>query len=121
MALSTAEAEYVALSNSAQESLWLLQLFADLTKRPTKSMVIYEDNQSAIAMAKDPQFYGRSKHINIKYHFIREQITKRSLELKYCKSTNMVADIMTKGLTGKRFEKLRLMTGLQPMLKVRRI
>ena len=44
------------------------------------------------------------KHIDIKYHFIREQVTKRSLELKYCKSANMVADIMTKGLTGERFE-----------------
>ena len=51
------------------------------------------------------------------YHFIREQVTKRSLELKYFKSTNMVADIMTKGLTGERFEKLRMMTGLQPMIE----
>ena len=81
-------------------------------------MVIYEDNQSAIIMAKDPQFHGRSKHIDIKYHFIREQVTKRSLELKYCKSAyNMVADIMTKGLTGEHFEKLRKMTGLQPMIE----
>lgn len=117
VALSSAEAEYVALSSAAQESLWLQQLFADLTKEPTKSMVIYEDNQSAIVMAKDPQFHGRSKHINIKYHFIREQVTKGSLELKYCRSANMVADIMTKGLTGECFEKLRMMTGLQPMIK----
>ena len=59
----------------------------------------------------------------IKYHFIREQVTKGSLELKYCKAANMVVDIMTKGLTGECFEKLRMMTGLQPMmniLKVRR-
>ena len=117
MALSTAEAEYVALSSTAQESLWLQQLLADLTKEPTKSMVIYEDNQSAIIMAKDPQFHGRSKHIDIKYHFIREQVTNRSLELKYCKSANMVADIMTKGLTGEHFEKLRKMTGLHPMIE----
>ena len=80
-------------------------------------MVIYEHNQSAIIMAKDPQFHGRSKHIDIKYHFIREQVTKRSLELKYCKSANMVADIITKGLTGEHFEKLRKMTGLHPMIE----
>ena len=61
-------------------------------------MVIYEDNQSAINMAKYPQFHGRSKHIDIKNHFIREPITKGSLELKYCKSANMIAAIMTKGL-----------------------
>ena len=117
VALSTAEAEYVALSSTAQESLWLQQLLVDLTKEPTKSVVIYEDNQSAIIMAKDPQFHGRSKHIDIKYHFIRERVTNRSLELKYCKSANMVADIMTKGLTGERFEKLRKMTGLHPMIE----
>ena len=117
VALSTAEAEYVALSSTAQESLWLQQLLADLTKEPTKSMVIYEDNQLAIIMAKDPQFHGRSKHIDIKYYFIREQVTNRSLELKYCKSANMVADIMTKGLTGEYFEKLRKMTGLHPMIE----
>ena len=65
MALSTTEAEYVALSSTAQESLWLQQLLADLTKEPTKSMVIYEDKQSAIIMAKDPQFDGRSKHMEL--------------------------------------------------------
>ena len=70
-------------------------------------MVIYDDNQSTIAMAKDPQFHGKSKHIDIKYHFIRDHVTKRSLELKYCKSANMAADIMIKGLTGECFEKLR--------------
>ena len=117
VALSTAKAEYVALSSTVQESLWLQQLLADLSKEPTKSMVIYEDNQSAIIMAKDPQFHGRSKHIDIKYHFIREQVTKRSLKLKYCKSADMVADIMTKGLTGERFEKLRKVTGLHPMIE----
>ena len=117
VASSTAEAEYVALSSTAQESWWLQQLLADLTKEPTKSMVIYEDNQSTIIMAKDPQFHGRSKHIDIKYHFIREQVTNRSLELKYCKSANIVADIMTKSLTGERFEKLRKMTGLHPMIE----
>ena len=70
MALSTAKAEYVALLSTTQEPLWLQKLFADLTKEPTKSMVIYKDNQSAIIMANDPQFYGISKHIDIKYHFM---------------------------------------------------
>ena len=69
-------------------------------------MVIYEDSPSAIVVAKDPQFHGSPKHIDIKYHFIREQIIKRNLGLKYCKSANMVADIRTKDLTGERFEKL---------------
>ena len=80
-------------------------------------MVIYEDYQSAIVIAKDHQLHGRSKHVDTKYHFIRGQVTKVSLELKYWKSGNMVADIMTKGLTGECFEKLIMMTGLQPMIE----
>ena len=52
-------------------------------------MVIYEDNKSASAMAKDHQFHCTSKHIDIKYHFIREQVTKRSLEMKCYKLANM--------------------------------
>lgn len=59
VALSTAEAEYIAL---AQESVWLQQLLADIKKEPPKKMVIFEDNQSAISIARNPQFHGRSKH-----------------------------------------------------------
>ena len=51
-------------------------------------MITYEDNQSAISMAKNPQFHDISNHITIKYHFVREQIPNRSLELKYCKTNN---------------------------------
>ena len=74
-----------------------------------KSIIFYEDNHSAITMAID-----QSTLIS---NTIREQITKRNLELKYSKSTDMVANIMTKGLAGECFEKLRLMTGLQPMIE----
>lgn len=114
VALSTAEAEYIALASAAQESLWLQQLLADLNKEQTKTMVIFEDNQSAICMSRNPQFHGRSKHIAIKYHFIRDQVSNGSIELKYCKTNDMVADIMTKGLSGEQFEKLRLMSGVTP-------
>ena len=61
----TAEAEYVALASTAQEALWLKHLLTDLSTEPLGPMVIYEDNQSAIAMTKSQQFHGRSKHISI--------------------------------------------------------
>ena len=116
VALLTAKAEYIALSGAAQESLWLQQLLADLKKEETKSMVIYEDNQSAISMARNPQFRSRTKHIAIKYHFIREQVTNGKLELRYCRTNDlMIADMMTKGLSGEQFEKLRLMAGMAPV------
>ncbi len=63
VALSTAEAEYVALASAAQESVWLKQLISELTNNDTsEKILIYEDNQSAIAMAKNAQFHGRAKH-----------------------------------------------------------
>ena len=65
VALSTAEAEYVALAEAAQEAVWLKQLNEDLTGK-SEPVMIHEDNQSAIAIAKNPQFHGRVKHINIK-------------------------------------------------------
>lgn len=68
---------------------------------------MFEDNQSAICMAKNPQFYGHAKHIDIKYHFIREQIASGVIDLKYCKTEDMVADIFTKGLSEEKFTMLR--------------
>ncbi len=112
VALSTAEAEYVALSQAAQEAIWLRQLDTDLQGTSSEPTVIYEDNQSAICLSKNPQSHGRSKHIEIKYHFIREQVGKRNIELKYCPSSDMVADMLTKGLGKEKLEKLRVLAGL---------
>ena len=112
VALSTVEAEYVALSGAAQEAVWLKQLNQDLTGI---NVVIYEDNQSAIAIAKNPQFNGRVKHINIEYHFIREQVNNNNIELKYCQISEMIADMLTKGHGRMKFEKLREMAGIVPL------
>ena len=70
VALSTAQAEYVALSGAAQEWLWLRQLEVELGYSPEGPTLIFEDIQSTIAMAKNPQFHGRAKHINIRHHFV---------------------------------------------------
>ena len=98
VALSTAESEYMALASAAQEAVWMRQLTSDLKNGPTGATVIFEDNQSSICMAQNPQFHGRAKYIAIKYHFIREKVTDGTVELKYCRSDMMIADILTKGL-----------------------
>ena len=66
VALSTAEAEYVALSTATQECMWMQKLLSELGNPPDGPTTILEDNQSSIAMARNPQFHGRAKHINIK-------------------------------------------------------
>ena len=112
VALSTAEAEYVALSSAAQESIWLRQLITELGSPPEEPTLIFEDNQSAIAMTKNPQFHGRAKHIDIKHHFIREQVSQGNVKLEYCPTTEMTADILTKGLSRESFDKLREKSGV---------
>ena len=66
VALSTAEAEYIALASAAQEAVWLRQLTAYLGYSSKMETIIYEDNQLAISMTKNPQFHGKAKHIAIK-------------------------------------------------------
>ena len=78
-------------------------------------MIIYEDNQSAICMAKNPKFHGRAKHIDLRYHFIRELVENKTIEIKYCSTENMIADIFTKGLPSEKFCKLRNMIGVSSM------
>ena len=81
VALSTAEAEYVALSSAGQESVWLRKLTAELGQVSSHPMTIYEDNQSAISMRKNPQYHGRAKHIDIRHHYIHEQVSTRRFKL----------------------------------------
>ena len=102
----------MALSSAAQEAVWLRQLTAELGSLPKTATTIFEDNQSAICMTKNPQFHGRAKHIAIKYHFIREQVGNGTIELKYCPTNEMLADMFTKGLSREQFSKLRSQAGI---------
>ena len=99
VALSTAEAEYVALSAAAQEAMWLQLLTSDLLNKSIRETTILEDNQSAICLAKSQQVHGRTKHIDIKYHFIRDLVEAGRIKLTYCASEDMVADMFTEGLS----------------------
>jgi hypothetical protein len=114
VALSTAEAEYVALSTAIQECMWMQRLLSDLGNPPDGPTTILEDNQSSIAMARNPQFHGRAKHIDIKHHFVREQVSNGSMELRYCPTNDMLADILTKGLAQQQYSILRERAGIVP-------
>ncbi len=114
VALSTAEAEYMALSGAAQEAVWMRQLLSDLGREVVGATTIQEDNQSAICMAKSPQFHGRTKHIDIKFHFVREQVNEGKIKLEYCQTGDMIADMLTKGLSHAQLSKLRSLAGVKP-------
>ena len=115
--LSSAEVEYMALASAAQEALWMQRLQNDLNETSVKSTLIYGDNQSTINMAKNSQYHGRAKHIDIKFHYIREQVEKKAIQLEYCESKNMVADMLTKALLSSQFVKLREMLGVREIIE----
>ena len=113
VSLSTAEAEYVALSTATQEAIWLRRLLADIGEPPEGPTEIYEDNQGAISMAKNPVGHARTKHIDIRYHFVREGVRDGAIALKYIATDEMIADILTKPLPNHRFQKLVTELGMK--------
>ena len=98
VAKSSTEAEYVALSASAQEVIWLRRLVDSLGIRQDSPTHIYEDNQSAIEISKNPKHHDRTKHIDVCHHFVRERVAMNEIAVLYCPTDEMTADIMTKGL-----------------------
>ena len=106
VALSTCEAEYISLANAVQEAKFLKQLCKDMNI-VSDDVLINVDNQGAINLAKNPVNHQRSKHIDIKYHFIRSEIQKGNVRLQYVTTEDNVADIFTKPATKAKLEKFK--------------
>ena len=107
VALSTAEAEYMALAMTATEVIWLRQLLSDIGFPQTTPSTIFCDNQSTIHLASTEVVSPKSKHIAIRYHFIKEQVSSGTIALKYIPTGDNLADFMTKPLEGSRFLNFR--------------
>ena len=116
VAKSTTEAEYVALSLATQEAIWIRQLLKDVGMSIDLPTLIHEDNIGAIELSKNSKFHNRTKHIDISYHFIRERVVSKEIEVKYCSSSSNLADIMTKALPKTHFQKLRKAMGVEDVV-----
>ena len=92
------EAEYISLAHATKEALWLRTLVTDLGLAPTGATTINVDNQAAIAYSRDNQFHARSKHIDIRHHFVRERLESHDIDIQYCASQANCADVLTKAL-----------------------
>lgn len=100
IALSTCEAEYMSMCAAVQEAKFLMCLLKDMTGGITNnSVTLNVDNQSAIELTKNPVFHQRSKHIDIKYHFIRSEVASGFIKPKYIPSEKNIADMFTKSLS----------------------
>lgn len=97
VALSSTEAEYMALCTAAKEAVYLKGLLNEIGYMDKNtSIVVYGDNLSAQQLAKNPVYHSRSKNIDIRYHFVREVVENKDVQLKYVPTDNMVADVLTK-------------------------
>ena len=96
VALSSTEAEYMALCAAIQEAVYLRLLLSDLGYTQNEPTLIYQDNQGSIAMAKNAIISRRTKHVDIKYHYVREMIEAGQIRLEYIPTDKMVADCLTK-------------------------
>uniref|UniRef100_A0AAV1U9K3 Uncharacterized protein n=1 Tax=Peronospora matthiolae TaxID=2874970 RepID=A0AAV1U9K3_9STRA len=116
VSLSTSEAEYVALSLAIQEGKWVHRLLCKILDaaedKSGPEIKIMEDNQSCIKMTNNPVNHGRTKHIDIKYHHIRDEVKPGDVKLEYCETTMTLVDIMTKGLPGPHHKELTAALGI---------
>lgn len=103
-ALSSTEAEYIALTSTACEAVWLIRLLEDLNEEQVGSTVINCDNKSAISIAKNPIHHGRTKHIDAHYHFIRDLVKNKQINIVHCGTDDQVAYAFTKALNHQKFE-----------------
>jgi hypothetical protein len=104
VALSTIEAEYIALSVAVCEAVWLRKLLTDLFDHEMNPTTIHCDNQSCVKLSENPVFHDKSKHIKIKYHYIRDMVQRKTVHVQYLSTHEQIADIFTKPLARTKFE-----------------
>ena len=107
VALSTTEAEYMSASSAVQEAVHLRLLLKSLGFEQEGHSVIYEDNQGCIGLSENPILHKRSKHIDIKYHYVREKVSSGAVKLVFIETEKQLADMLTKPLLRPRLERIR--------------
>eukprot|EP00253_Pinus_taeda_P031497 PITA_31497 len=112
IALSTAEAEYMVVASFCTQLLWMMQTLQEIQITCTPPISILCDNTSAISISKNPVMHSKTKHIPIKYHFLREQVLEQKVKLEYVPSKEQVTDIFTKPLPRDIFEYPRQKLGV---------
>lgn len=112
VAQSTTDSEYMSAAESCREAVWLRQLLECVDLGPDGATPILCDNEAANILSEDPSFHSCSKHIDIRYHYIREKCEDSSVIMRYIRSEDNVADILTKALPAPQFLHLRNYLGL---------
>jgi hypothetical protein len=117
VSLSTVEAEYYAITDATRDLLYMLPIAHDMQLPQNLPLIVNEDNQGCQAVAEKAINNQRSKHIDIKYHWIKERINDGIIKIKYCPTDRMIADILTKGLEEVKHRKNTYLLGLKPTIE----
>ena len=112
VALSTTEAEYVAACAAGQEIIWLRHLFSEIGFPVEGPSRLYVDNQSALAVAKNPEHHGRMKHLDLRYFWLRHAVDSNEIAVSYLPTSLMPADILTKSMHGPVIQECREKLGV---------
>jgi len=115
VALSSTEAEYMALSEASKEAVYLRRLLKDLGFGKFAQVKVLCDNNGAKKLAENPVFHNRSKHIDVRYHFVREALESDELSIAYTPSEEMAADLLTKRLPKPKRVKCMTLLGLRDL------
>ena len=119
VALSSCEAEYIAASAASCQGIWIVRFMEELLNKKVSPFKLLVDNVSAISLSKNPSQHGRSKHIDTKFHFIRDCVEKGYVEVDYVKTESQLADSFTKPLGRMKFEESREKLGVVMMNEAR--
>jgi len=112
VALSTCEFEYIAGYLAVCQAVWLESILKEMEIEVNKPIVLFIDNKSTMNVGKDPVLHGRNKHIEAKFHFLREQVNKEAFKIIHCSTELQLADVFTKVVKIDRFIKLRGLIGV---------
>jgi hypothetical protein len=115
VALSSCEAEYIAVSLCACQTTCMVNLVEEITAKNHGAITMKIDNMSAINLAKNLITHGQSKPIEMRFHYLREQVANEKMNVKHCRTENQIADIMTKGVQVEMFRRLRVMMNVDSL------
>jgi len=115
VSLSTVEAKYIAAANCGTPVVWMKQMLEDIHIHYDIPIPIYCDNTSAISISKNTVMHSKTKHIPIKFHFLKDQVMNKIIKLEYIGTKDQIVDIFTKPLPKMKFESLRDQLGVCPL------
>lgn len=118
VALSSCEAEFIAATSAACQGIWLSRLLAELLGREPEKVELRIDNQSAIQLCKNPVFHDRSKHIETRFHFVRNCVEEGKISVNHVSTEDQLADILTKALGRIKFQEMKSKIGIQVAAQV---